>query len=123
MADPTHIFTFGPPQSALPALPPVFEGDDLYDQIMSEIEPELVSTVYKTLDEKYKNETPEEKALRQARYDKAFTEYQRRFQLYTNEWSGKLRTFQTGVVQALEADDRAEDDGVMLQLESAFAAA
>lgn len=107
----------------MPPLPPVFEGDDLYDTIMGEIEPELVSTVYPTLDEKYKNETPDEKAARQARYDKAFVEYERRFALYTNKWNGELRAFQTGVSRALEADDRAEDETIMSQLESAFAAA
>ncbi len=110
-------------KASFPPLPPVFQGDDLYDQIMGEIEPELVSSVYDTLEEKYKNETPDEKSARQARYDKAFTEYERRFSLYTSEWNGKLRTFQSGVIHALEADDRDEDSALMTQLETALAAA
>lgn len=105
----------------LPALPAVFEGDGLYDHIMAEIEPELISTVYETLDEKYKNETPEQKAERQARYDKAFTEYERRFALYTNEWNGRLRAFQTNVIRSMEEDARNDDSTIMSQLESAFA--
>lgn len=108
---------------AFPALPPVFQGDDLYDTIMNEIEPDLVSSAYETLDEKYKNETPAEKSARQARYDKAFAEYERRFALYTNEWNSRLRTFQTGLIKAMEADDRDEDSGLMSQLESALALA
>ena len=117
MADQTQTST----TASFPPLPPVFQGDDLYDQIMSEIEPELVSTVYDTLEEKYKNETPDEKAVRQVRYDKAFAEYERRFALYTNEWNNKLRMFQTGVSRALEADDRDEEIVLMSQMETAFA--
>jgi hypothetical protein len=117
MADPTQTST----TSSLPTLPPVFQGDDLYDQIMGEIEPELVSTVYDTLEEKYKNETPADKAARQARYEKAFVEYEHRFALYTSEWSNKLRMFQTGVSRALEADDRNDETALMSQMETAFA--
>ena len=121
MADPTQTSTSGQAQATLPSLPTIFQGDDLYDQIMGEIEPDLVSSVYKTLDEKYKGETLEQAAARKDRYEKAFKEYKRRFDLYTSEWNGQLRTFQTGVIRALEADDRSEEDALMTQLESAFA--
>ena len=119
MANPTQT----PATGQLPSLPTVFEGDALYDHIMGEIEPDLVSSTYKTLDEKYAEEIPEQKAARQDRYDKAFAEYERRFALYVNEWNGQLRTFQTGVIRALEAEDHGKDDAVMTQLENSFATA
>ena len=119
MADPTQTTKTGQAGS-LPSLPTIFQGDDLYDQIMGEIEPDLVTATYKTLDEKYAGETQEQALARKERYEKAFVEYKRRFDLYTSEWNGQLRTFQCGVIHALEADDRSEEDALMSQLETAF---
>ncbi len=107
--------------TALPRIPVVLEGDVLYDQIMSEIEPDLMTKNYETLDAKYAGETPAQNADRKERYAKAFEEYKRRFDLYTAEWNQQLQLFQRGVLRSFEADDRTEEDAQMLHLESAFA--
>ena len=44
----------------------------LYDQIMREIEPDLVTDVLTTLTQKYKKETAAQAKLREERYAKAF---------------------------------------------------
>jgi len=54
----------------------VEDGDDsiadaLYDAYMRENEPDLLDENIDSLDEKYANETPEQQAARQARYEQA----------------------------------------------------
>lgn len=44
----------------------------VYDTLMAEIEPELMSTTINALDEKYKDESEEDRAARMERYQRAF---------------------------------------------------
>src|SRR4051812_49121399 len=55
-------------QQKVSALSPI----QLYDIVMARIEPELTSEGMKTLDERAKNETKEQKITRLERYQKAF---------------------------------------------------
>ncbi|TSC58582.1 MAG: hypothetical protein Greene041619_456 [Candidatus Peregrinibacteria bacterium Greene0416_19] len=107
-------------QTAVPMLPEVLEGGALYDQIMTAIEPELTSTVYPTLAEKYKDETPEQAKVRAERYAKAMEEYKKQLQKYGADFGGKVRTFQHGVRKSMEADDRNRETSNMSGLEDAI---
>jgi hypothetical protein len=99
-------------------IPVVEDGDALFDRLMGEIEPELTSSVYPTLAEKYKNETPEEKAARDERYTKATAEYEKRLAEYRTDWEASLHTFKNNVTSGLEQGDRKDEQDNMQQLES-----
>jgi len=51
---------------------PSLTGDEIYDRIMTGIEPELTTEQLPTLSEKYKDETDEQKQARADRYNAAF---------------------------------------------------
>ena len=100
--------------------PPVFTGEEIYDMIMQEIEPELTSYELPTLDEKYKDESPEAAAARAERYNKAFDAYYKRFYEYCSEWGGQFRSFQHAAMRSLEGADREEEHIELQAIESNF---
>lgn len=60
--------------------PEFFERKDwLYDTLMSHIEPDLMTENLPTLEEKYKDETPEQHKARMASYDRAFELFDKAF--------------------------------------------
>jgi len=54
---------------------PYLSPEWLYDTLMGQIDPDLTLENIKTLDEKYKGETPEEKEKRELRYVASFQAY------------------------------------------------
>lgn len=54
-------------------------GTQIYDGIMAKIEPELTTTQLPKLEEKYRDESPEDRQVRMARYDVAFAEYDKQY--------------------------------------------
>ena len=70
----------------LPPPPVIPSGEEMYDQIMSQIEPDLVTAQLPLLKEKYKDETPEQAKARADRYNRAFAEYEKQFAAYGSEW-------------------------------------
>lgn len=60
--------------------------EELYDVIMENIEPDLTSKNIGTLDEKYKDETPEQKKARGLRYAEAFALFEQAFAAMTHAW-------------------------------------
>jgi len=104
-----------------PALPPLFFGEHaLYNFIMEQIEPELTTTGTKTLDEKYKNETPEERKVRAVRYEKAFKLYDQRFSEYNAYWNKQMKDHQTAVMKNLEIESLTHDEADAAALEHSF---
>lgn len=91
--------------------------------IMSKIEPDLTSAIYPTLDEKYKGETPEQKAAREARYAKAMVEFKKQFDAYNANWESQMHATQAGLLTALEDGDHAGDAQALANLESSISAA
>jgi hypothetical protein len=105
-----------------PLMPRVLSAEEIYDMLMAEIEPDLVSGVIEHLAEKYPNETPEEKAARAARYTQAFAEYDVRLQQYREEWDAKLARFKRLAIGYLEHKDRGSESARLQDLESSLAA-
>lgn len=102
----------------LPPIPPNKSGEAIYDSIMQEIEPELMTKVLPTLEEKYKNETPEQKTARAERYTKAFTEYEKRYQAYLLSEESKLRTFKRAAFKGVEERTGEDDRARLTQIDS-----
>lgn len=98
-------------------------GQEIYDTIMAGIDPELTTAGLETLDTKYATETEDEKAARAARYDIAFAEYDKQFQLYNDQWMETLRTYKRTAIASLEKENReSEEKAALDSIESSLAA-
>ena len=107
----------------LPERPKIPTGRELYDSIMSGIEPELVSSVIPTLQEKYKEETPEGKEARKDRYNQAFAEYEKQYQQYVAELEEQVKRYQREGMKSVEAMSREEEEQNLASIEDAINAA
>lgn len=102
--------------------PPFRSGEEIFDSIMREIEPDLVSHPSPPLEEKYKDETPEQKVERGKRYEKAFQEYDVRYKAYLAEQQSKVHTFKRDTLRFFEADAGKDDAANLQSLESKLSA-
>ena len=107
----------------IPPPPRIPTGKEIYDSIMGEIEPELLSDNLPKLKEQYPDETPEQKKVRAALYNKAFAEYDKKFSLYMAELHGQVTHYRKQAVADLETRDRTEEQSKMQAMESFFDAA
>lgn len=87
---------------------------------MSHIEPELVTDAAKTLEEKYKNETPENHAQRMKRYDLAFERYEQAYGEYMATLDTQVTRYRRQAFSHTELEDRASDQTLLDQIGSAF---
>jgi hypothetical protein len=89
--------------TVFPVIPSTIE---LYDLLMKDIEPELMSRSVPSLATKYRRETKEEATIRAARYAKAFQEYERRLEAYIGELNASIRKFGRDAALSFEALER-----------------
>ena len=104
-------------------LPKIPEGNELYDLLMAKIESDLTTTQLPHLDEKYKDETPNQAKARSERYEKAFAEYDRQLAEYLAELQAKVRSYQCTARTSMEHDDRAKEKQELSTLEQSMGAA
>lgn len=95
-------------------------GAEVYDGIMSDIEPDLVSNMIPLLDEKYAGETPEQNAIRLTRYRTAYEEYGRRFAVWEKEMSQLVTSYRKGALKIEEQDSRDAESSALLSIEDQF---
>lgn len=105
------------------AVPHIEGGQEVYDRIMRDIEPELTSAQMPLLSKKYEGETPDAAKMRADRYAQAFAEYDRRYAQYLSEIEGQVRSFGRTVFVSTEQLTKDDDTPVMQGLESAMSAA
>ena len=103
--------------STAPVIP---SGEEIYNSIMSKIEPELTTDQVKLLSEKYKDETPEELAKRKTRYEKARQEYEKQVTEYFNNLEAEVRKHGKESFSTLESKDRAVEKETLNSLETTF---
>jgi len=94
---------------SLPAPPTIPTGKEIYDSIMSRIEPELVSRSVSLLQEKYKNENPAQKEERKNRYNRAFVEYGKHYKKFLADLEEELHHYQREAMRSVEAWSRAQE--------------
>ncbi len=104
--------------SGMPIPPQIQGGAEVYDSIMKDIEPDLLSTNIETVDAQYAGKSPDEKKARMERYAKAFVEYQKRYEEYNANKQGEVRSFGRNVVQAVESKSADKDDKLLGEIES-----
>jgi len=108
------------PISTLPFVKPdgtVPSGPEIYDGIMGGIEPELLNANIPLLEQKHKDESPEDRKARQERYKKAYAKYD---EIYA-EWHAGLNVYvaeQRRIsLKSAEARNRSEEEKMMQNLE------
>ncbi len=88
---------------------------------MGHIEPELVTEASKTLDAKYKDETPEDHAARMKRYDLAFERYEQAYNEYMATLDAQVTRYRHQAFAHTELTDRSEnEDGILAKLDGFF---
>lgn len=97
----------GKTKTVFPVIPSTIE---LYDLLMKDIEPELMSRSVPSLAATYRRETQEEATARAARYAKAFKEYDRQLELYIGNLNASIRKFGRDAASSMESLERAMTD-------------
>jgi hypothetical protein len=95
-------------------------GTEIYDALMGGIEPELVSANMALLEEKYKNETAEEKEVRQERYQKAFEAYDKAYKEWISDLSAAVEAKKKDAYKVAEEQTKNADEAVLGDIESQF---
>lgn len=95
-------------------------GTDVYDGIMSDIEPDLVSSMIPLLDMKYAGETSQQNRMRLAKYRAAYEEYGRRFAQWATEMNQLVTKYRKGALKLEEQESRAKEDSALLSIEDQF---
>lgn len=85
--------------------------EELYDLIMYDIEPELLSSVLPGLEELYKDETKEQHDERMARYRMAFALFYERFDMLLSIWKEELEVFRKEAFRRFEEKVHVEEQG------------
>lgn len=98
-------------------------GDELYNLLMSAIEPDLTTDQLPLLDEKYKSETPEQAKARADRYEKAFAEYDKQLDAYLAKLEAKVHQYQSAARKSVEKEERVKEEKELSGLEDAIKAA
>lgn len=97
----------GGKNTVFPVIPSTIE---LYDLLMKDIEPELISMSVPLLPAKYRGETKEAAEARAARYAKAFQEYDRQLELYIGNLNASIRKFGRDAASSMETLERSIAD-------------
>jgi len=77
-------------------------GEQVYDSIMSGIEPELVLANLESLDEPYGGESEADRATRYERYGKAFSKYIQAYQAFMKNLGETIHVYKRAVLKAAE---------------------
>ncbi|MEN9561259.1 MAG: hypothetical protein RIQ56_532 [Candidatus Parcubacteria bacterium] len=112
--------TQGSGQTTAPRIP---TGQELYDTIMGEIEPDLTSSGIKTLAEKYKDEKPGETIMRKQRYELAMERYNQAYSDYIETLHAQVERYRRSSFNEIELKDRARESSILDQFPNAVAAA
>lgn len=107
-----------PPAQAttLPQPPRIPTGQEIFDAIMGHIEPELTSAGVQALPGLYKNETPEQKGIRQKRYELAIERYEQAYEGYIATLHAQVKRYASESYRHVELTDRHDEGGFLDQL-------
>lgn len=106
------------PTTAAGSATAYLSADEVYDLLMKDIEPELMSGTVDTLQEKYRGESPADAKARAKRYKAAFAEYDRRLDAYVAKINEQTLRNSRAAAQSLEQSDRLLDAFELAKLET-----
>jgi len=102
-----------------PATEPTL-GQQVYDLIMSTIEPELTTSELPTLGEKYAEESPEEAQARVERYNRAFAEYDAQYQELMGGLEAQVQGYKREALATAEREEKEQAEKKIGEIESAI---
>jgi hypothetical protein len=108
------------PVATFPTPPKIEHGRAMYDSIMGNIEPDLLSTALPMLKEKYKNETPEQKEARRKRYNAAFKKYHETFVTYLADLDARIHRYQREAMRSIEERSRGLEEKQLEEMEASL---
>lgn len=108
------------PNKNLPAGLALPSGQDVYDALMSDIEPELTSSQIPLLAKKYETESAFDKAARLKRYNAAYVAYGAAFKKWSDDLNQLVIRMKHDAMASAEADDRVREAADLSRLESSF---
>jgi protoporphyrinogen oxidase len=103
---------------AIAALIPT--GNDIYNAIMAQIEPELLSENLASLEQKYTGESSEERAARMERYKYAFVQYDEAYSAWMHNVQVAVQAKRADALHKAEVKVGAKDQAVLSRLEEEF---
>ncbi len=122
MADtnPTSQTAGGAITGSFPPPPPIPSGEEVYDTIISKIEPELTTAQLPLLKDKYKDETPEAAKARAERYAKAFEEYDKQYAVYTAAQQKGIQSYEKQFMQGIQTMEASTEASKLEDISSAI---
>ena len=110
-------------QNPTSLIPPVIPtGQEIFDAIMGQIEPELTTEGIKTLAEKYKNETPANEYERRKRYALAYERYEKAYDETMATLHTQVDRYRRSSFSQVEQEDRANESAAFEALNHQLAA-
>ena len=94
--------------------------EDLYNLLMYDIEPDLMSERIPHLDAIYAGESAEERKARGERYAAAFEEFTLRFSVLMEAWKSALLTFKDAALKQFKQEAAVEDAAKLSEIEQSF---
>ena len=104
----------------LPKPPKIQSGREIYDSIMGQIEPELVSSSIPLLRKKYANESQEDKAARRKRYNDAFAKYDEMYEAYIADLDARIHRYKHESMKSIEEYSRNREEHTLEDLSAAM---
>ena len=95
-------------------------GEDLYNFLMRQIEPELTTDILPTLSKKHSHETEEQAKTRADRYSKAFEMYEKCLDTYRTYWTKDLQQYHKEGMTSLQQKNKDSEKEQLSALENTF---
>lgn len=95
-------------------------AEEVYDKLMAEIEPDLMTDAMPHLAEKYEGETEEERTERFARYEKAFEKYEEVFDAWIGGLKQKYEVARRDLMKKAEKKTIKKEAAMLQELEASL---
>lgn len=92
----------------------------VYDALMGQIDPELVTSEIPKLTEKYKDETPEQRRDRAEHYNEAYEQYESMLTEFVGGLKEHANTQRRKALVSAEAESRKVEEGELQKMEELF---
>ena len=106
------------PTTGTPIPPVIPSGDELYAQIMGDIEPDLLAENISIVQRKFADASEDEQQEMRERYTKAFERYNVELEQYQQKQSETIQSFGKAYITHIENIDRATELDALTALES-----
>lgn len=100
--------------------PVIPKAEVIYNSLMKEIEPELLTSSIPTLEKKYADETEAERARRTKRYKEAYKKYDKAYAKYIKGLTKQVQAYKKDAMKTAESKNREKEQSILKKLEQSF---